>query len=94
VRTAGVALGLAVLSTLAEEKTTDVLAGLGHRPSPAERADALLEASRSRSRSRRSSMAVDAVLLMPSCAGRTSRRSIPAPRRCRNLSQGHIRYPA
>jgi EmrB/QacA subfamily drug resistance transporter len=39
----GGALGLAVLSTLAAEKTTDVLAGLGHRPSPAERADALLD---------------------------------------------------
>jgi EmrB/QacA subfamily drug resistance transporter len=39
----GGALGLAVLSTLAAEKTTDVLGGLGHQPSPAERADALLE---------------------------------------------------
>ena len=39
----GGALGLAVLSTLAAEKTTSVLGDLGHRPSPAEQADALLE---------------------------------------------------
>jgi hypothetical protein len=39
----GGALGLAVLSTLAAEKTTDVLADLGRSASPAERADALLE---------------------------------------------------
>jgi hypothetical protein len=39
----GGALGLAVLSTLAAEKTTDVLADLGRRPSPADQADALLE---------------------------------------------------
>jgi EmrB/QacA subfamily drug resistance transporter len=39
----GGALGLAVLSTFAAEKTTSVLADLGHRPSPAEQTDALLD---------------------------------------------------
>jgi EmrB/QacA subfamily drug resistance transporter len=39
----GGALGLAVLSTLAADKTASVLADLGRRPTPADRADALLE---------------------------------------------------
>jgi EmrB/QacA subfamily drug resistance transporter len=39
----GGALGLAVLSSLAADKTSSVLADLGHRPSPVERADALLD---------------------------------------------------
>jgi EmrB/QacA subfamily drug resistance transporter len=39
----GGALGLAVLSTLAADKTTDVLAQLGRPPSATDRADALLE---------------------------------------------------
>ena len=36
-------VGAAVLSTLAADKTAGVLGDLGHRPNPAERADALLE---------------------------------------------------
>jgi hypothetical protein len=39
----GGALGLAVFSSLAADKTSSVLADLGHRPSPVERTDALLE---------------------------------------------------
>ncbi len=39
----GGALGLAILSTLAAEKTSSVLEELGGRPSPGERASALLE---------------------------------------------------
>ena len=39
----GGALGLAVLSTLAADKSASVLSGLGHRPSPVERVDALLD---------------------------------------------------
>jgi hypothetical protein len=39
----GGALGLAVLSTLAAEKTASVLSDLGHRPSPSEQTDALLD---------------------------------------------------
>jgi EmrB/QacA subfamily drug resistance transporter len=39
----GGALGLAVLSTLAADKTTSTLAGLGHRPSPANTAAALVD---------------------------------------------------
>jgi EmrB/QacA subfamily drug resistance transporter len=39
----GGALGLAVLSTLAADKTTSALGKLGHAPSPAERATALTE---------------------------------------------------
>ena len=39
----GGALGLAVLSTLAANKTTSVLGDLGHAPSPVQRADALLD---------------------------------------------------
>jgi EmrB/QacA subfamily drug resistance transporter len=39
----GGALGLAVLSTLAADKTGRVLAGLGHAPSPGERASALVD---------------------------------------------------
>jgi hypothetical protein len=39
----GGALGLAVLSTLAADKSDSILAGLGHAPSPAEHASALLD---------------------------------------------------
>jgi EmrB/QacA subfamily drug resistance transporter len=39
----GGALGLAILSTLAADKTAGALADLGHRPNPAERAQALLD---------------------------------------------------
>ena len=39
----GGALGLAVLSTLAADKSASVLSGLGHRPRPVERVDALLD---------------------------------------------------
>jgi sugar phosphate permease len=39
----GGALGLAVLSSLAADKTSSVLADLGHRPSQVERTDALLD---------------------------------------------------
>jgi MFS family permease len=39
----GGALGLAVLSTLAADKSTSVLADLGHSPSQADRANALLD---------------------------------------------------
>jgi EmrB/QacA subfamily drug resistance transporter len=39
----GGALGLAVLSTLAADKTDSVLKALGHAPTPAETADALLD---------------------------------------------------
>ena len=39
----GGALGLAVLSTLAADKTASVLAGLGHAPTPADQAAALVE---------------------------------------------------
>jgi hypothetical protein len=39
----GGALGLAVLSTLAADKTTSVIADLGHAPTAADRADALLD---------------------------------------------------
>jgi hypothetical protein len=39
----GGALGLAILSTLAADKTAGALADLGHRPDPAERAQALLD---------------------------------------------------
>jgi EmrB/QacA subfamily drug resistance transporter len=39
----GGALGLAVLSTLAADKSANVIADLGHRPNPVERVDALLD---------------------------------------------------
>jgi len=39
----GGALGLAILSTLAADKTADVLAGLGRRPGPADQASAMVE---------------------------------------------------
>jgi hypothetical protein len=39
----GGALGLAVLSTLAADKTTSLLGNLGHPPSPAEQASALTD---------------------------------------------------
>ena len=39
----GGALGLAVLSTLAADKTTSTLAGVGHRPTPADTAAALVD---------------------------------------------------
>jgi EmrB/QacA subfamily drug resistance transporter len=39
----GGALGLAVLSTLAADKTTSTLSGLGHKPSPAESAASLVD---------------------------------------------------
>jgi hypothetical protein len=39
----GGALGLAVLSTLAADKSANVLADLGHRPSQPEAAEALLD---------------------------------------------------
>jgi predicted MFS family arabinose efflux permease len=39
----GGALGLALLSTFATNKTTDTLSSLGHRPTPAEQADALVD---------------------------------------------------
>jgi len=39
----GGALGLAILSTLAADKTASSLGDLGHRPNPAERASALLD---------------------------------------------------
>jgi hypothetical protein len=39
----GGALGLAVLSTLAADRTTGVLSGLGHAPTPSDQAVALVE---------------------------------------------------
>jgi len=39
----GGALGLALLSTFATNKTTDTLSSLGHRPTPADQADALVD---------------------------------------------------
>ena len=39
----GGALGLALLSTFATNKTTDTLSSLGHRPTPAEQAEALVD---------------------------------------------------
>ena len=39
----GGALGLAVLSTFAANRTSSVLSGLGHAPSPADRASALVD---------------------------------------------------
>jgi hypothetical protein len=39
----GGALGLALLSTFATNKTTDTLSSLGHRPTPADQASALVD---------------------------------------------------
>jgi hypothetical protein len=39
----GGALGLAILSTIATGKTTDVIEGLGHRPTQAETSSALVD---------------------------------------------------
>ena len=80
----GGALGLAVLSTLAADKSASVLGELGRRPSPVERVNALLDGFQVAFIAAAILVAFGAVLLMLARAqAATSRTSTPTPHRCR-----------
>ncbi len=79
----GGALGLAVLSTLAADKTASVLSELGGAPSSSSRRTHCSTASRSRSRRRRSSSRSARCCCRSWCGGATSRTSPPTRSRSR-----------